>query len=106
MSPLTKFNRRTYNSPDDFFADVSLPIRNRKQLREIRQKGLISPAFQERLMMAVTAVNGCRYCSYYHAKEALKTGIEPEEIHDLLSGGISNCPENELVAVMYAQHWA
>jgi len=57
-------------------------------------------------MMAVTAVNGCRYCSYYHAKEALKTGVEPEEIRELLSGSIQNSPEDEVVAIMYAQHWA
>lgn len=101
-----KFTKRTYKSLGDFFSDISFPIRNRRRLREVRTRGLVSPAFQERLMMAVTAVNGCRYCSYYHAKEALRTGIAPEEIRELLSGGISNCPDEEAVALMYAQHWA
>ena len=101
-----KFTKRTYTNPGDLLRDISFPIRNGKRLREVREKGIISPAFQERLMMAVTAVNGCRYCSYYHAKEALKTGIETEEIRELLSGGIANCPEDETVALMYAQHWA
>ena len=57
-------------------------------------------------MLAVTAVEGCRYCSHFHAKQALKSGITPEEISRLLSGDIDNCPEEEAVAVIYAQHWA
>jgi len=103
---MTDFTKRTYKSFGDFLNDFMFPFRNRKRLREVRRKGLVSPAFQERLMMAVTAVNGCRYCSYFHAREALRTGIEPEEIRELLAGSISNCPDDEAVAVMYAQHWA
>jgi len=57
-------------------------------------------------MLAVTAVNGCRYCSYFHAKQALKSGITTEEINQLLSGDIANCSEDEAVGVIYAQHWA
>lgn len=57
-------------------------------------------------MLAVTAVNGCRYCSYFHTKQALKSGITAEEISNLLSGDVANCPQDEAVAVIYAQHWA
>lgn len=57
-------------------------------------------------MLAVTAVNSCRYCSYVHTKEALKSGLSPEEISRLLAGDIDNCPEEEAVALIYAQHWA
>jgi len=57
-------------------------------------------------MMAVTAVNGCRYCSYFHARQALERGVTPEEIAQLLTGDVANCPEEEAVAVLYAQHWA
>ena len=57
-------------------------------------------------MLAVTAVNGCRYCSYFHAKQALKSGITAKEISQLLSGDVTDCPEDEAVAVIYAQHWA
>ena len=106
MTTQGRFRKRTYSSLGDFFRDVSFPVRQRKQLREVKKKGLISPAFWERLMMAVTAVNGCRYCSYYHAKEALRAGISPEETRELLSGNIANCPADETVALMYAQHWA
>ena len=57
-------------------------------------------------MLAVTAVNGCKYCSYFHAKQALKSGLSQPEIDTLLSGSIAVCPEEENIALLYAQHWA
>jgi AhpD family alkylhydroperoxidase len=101
-----KFNKRTYGSIREFFADLCFPLRNRKRLRELKSKGLISPAFRERLVLAVTAVDGCRYCSYFHAKQALKSGVTQDEIKQLLSGDVDGCPEEEGLAVIYAQHWA
>jgi len=101
-----KFNKRTYRNLKELFTDLCFPIRNRKQLREVKNKGLLSPAFQERLMLAVTSVEGCRYCSYFHSKLALKGGISQEEIGKLLSGDFEGCPEEEAFAILYAQHWA
>ena len=57
-------------------------------------------------MLAVTSVEGCRYCSYLHTKLALKDGISQEEIGKLLSGDVEGCTEEEAVAILYAQHWA
>ena len=101
-----KFNKRKYKNIRELFVDLIFPVKNMKRLREIKKRGLLSPAFQERLMLAVTAVDGCRYCSYFHTKQALKSGIPPSEISLLLSGDIDACPEEEATAVMYAQHWA
>jgi AhpD family alkylhydroperoxidase len=101
-----KFKKRIYKNPKDIFSDLWFPIRNGSRLREITKKELISPTFRERLMLAVTAVNGCRYCSYYHAKQALKSGITAEEISSLLAGDMANCPQDEAIAVAYAQLWA
>ncbi len=99
-----KFKKKFYKNPKDLFLDLCYPIRNRKRLREASL--LIPAAFRERLMLAVTAVNGCRYCSYFHAKQALQSGIESDEIKRLLSGDIAGCPDEEVIAVIYAQHWA
>jgi AhpD family alkylhydroperoxidase len=101
-----KFNKRTYKNPKELFSDLWFPIRNGRRLQQAKKQGLITEAFQERLMLAVTAVHGCRYCSYFHAKQALKSGISSQEISRLLSGDVANCPEEEAVAVIYAQHWA
>jgi AhpD family alkylhydroperoxidase len=37
-------------------------------------------------MLAVTAVNQCRYCSYAHARMALLAGLSTEEIQALNDG--------------------
>lgn len=57
-------------------------------------------------MLAVTAVNDCRFCSYAHSKEALKHGISQAELEQLLSGDFRECPKREIPAVLYSQHWA
>ena len=101
-----RFKKRTYGSIREFFADLCFPIRHRKRLSELKSRELIAPAFRERLMLTVTAVEGCRYCSYFHARQALKSGVTQEEIGQLLSGDVDNCPEEEALAVIYAQHWA
>lgn len=66
----------------------------------------VSPAFRERLMLAVTAVTGCRYCSWAHTGAALRSGVPKDEIAGLLIGSIDNCPVEEAIALLYAQHWA
>jgi len=67
---------------------------------------VVTPAFRERLMLAVTAVNRCRYCSYAHAREALSAGISPGEIEALGQGMFAGSPTKEVPALLYAQHWA
>lgn len=57
-------------------------------------------------MLAVTSVNECRYCSYAHSREALKHGISQYELEQILSGEFKECPEREIPAILYAQHWA
>lgn len=57
-------------------------------------------------MMAVTAVNQCRYCNYYHVKESLTAGLPEEEIRKLQDGIVDDAPAEELPALLYAQHWA
>jgi len=101
-----KFQRRIYGNVGEFWADMVWPLHNRKQLRQTMRGGLVTYAFRERLMMAVTAVNQCRYCSYFHAQQSLKAGLPPEEIRQLLDGNISQAPAVELPALLYAQHWA
>lgn len=70
------------------------------------RQGQISKDFKERLMLAVTEVNNCPMCSYFHAKVALETGISPEEIEALLAGSMENVPTQELPAILFAQHYA
>lgn len=90
----------------EFFADVWFLTRKIKMVMRIMMGGVLPSAFRERLMLAVTAVYGCRYCSWLHTGEALKSGLDKGEIAGLLIGSVDNCPEDEAIALLYAQHWA
>jgi AhpD family alkylhydroperoxidase len=71
-----------------------------------RKAGLVSKEFSERIMLAVTEVNGCRYCSYFHTQVALKAGLDTDEINATLEGDFGNSPAEELPALLFAQHYA
>lgn len=57
-------------------------------------------------MLAVTEVNGCAACSFAHTKFALQEGMSKKEISAILSGELAGIPEDEIVAVLFAQHYA
>jgi AhpD family alkylhydroperoxidase len=101
-----KFNRRIYQSLPTFMADLKGVMAKRDQMKPLMRGKIINGAFRERLMLAVTAVNGCRYCSYAHARQALVEGIDEDEIKALQDGIMEDCPEDELPGLLYAQHWA
>ena len=62
--------------------------------------------FIERIMLAVTEVNGCDICSYAHTKMALESGMSNEEIQNMLDGVVSDVPKQQLLAVMFIQHYS
>jgi len=100
-----KFNRRTYHSLGDFATDLVAILRQPGELRSLLLSDRLDPAFRERLMLAVTAVNQCRYCSYAHARMALLAGLSAQEIQALQDSAIDGAPSEQLPALMYAQHW-
>lgn len=81
-------------------------IRTIKYMFRARKNKELSPKFIERIMLAVTEVNDCAICSYAHSKMALEKGMSNEEIHKMLTGILEDVPEEELTAVMFAQHYA
>ena len=101
-----QFNRRFYHNLQEINADIKAIFSKRKDIKALMRDGKISDSFRERIMLAVTEVNGCRYCQYAHAKMALEAGISHDEIKALSSGSFQNCPDEEVPALLYAQHWA
>ena len=101
---MKQFNRRLYRSFGDFITDMRTVMSQRENIRGMMRN--LDPAFRERLFLAVTQVNGCRYCSYYHAKQALLSGVTDDEVQRLGNGLLDGCPQDELTALYYAQHWA
>lgn len=75
-------------------------LKTSKKMRYMNKK------FKERIMLAITEVNGCEMCSYMHTKIALSSGMSAKNIKDILDGDTSNIPLDEAVAVMFAQDFA
>jgi AhpD family alkylhydroperoxidase len=100
------FSRRTYRSLPEALSDIRAIVGRRQQIRPLMKGETLSTAFRERLMLAVTEVNECRYCAYYHAKQALVEGLSEEELRALAEGDFGQSPREEHAALLYAQHWA
>lgn len=81
-------------------------IRSVPHMSKARRKKVFGHECIERIMLAVTEVNGCDICSYAHTKMALQAGMSNEEIQNMLSGVMSDVPSDELQAIMFAQHYA
>jgi AhpD family alkylhydroperoxidase len=106
--------------PNDFsltqklFRKRSLNWKNLRQLiyqtilnlKNMRKVSGLSKEFMERIMLAVTSVNECRYCSYYHTKIALESGCSDDEIREILGGDLSCADQYELPALAFAQYFA
>ncbi|MFP3975781.1 MAG: carboxymuconolactone decarboxylase family protein [Dehalococcoidia bacterium] len=103
---MDKFRRRTYTGLSEIIADMHATMSRFREIRPLMRGETIDPAFRERLMLTVTEVNGCRYCSYAHARQALDKGVSQEEIESLGKGMFNGSPDGEIPALLYAQHWA
>ena len=93
-------------TPIEFYRYLPGSIRAMPVMARSLRKGLIIKAFNEKIMLAVTQVNGCRYCSWFHTRVAMKEGISKAEIHTLLGGEFDGADEDEIQALLYAQHYA
>lgn len=75
-------------------------------LRAAARGGRVDKAFAERIMLAVSQVNQCRYCSFAHTRAALRAGVTEEEIRHLTAGDLQRFPQEQQVALLFAQHYA
>ena len=101
----TKFDKRVHNIKTQN-EDIKKFFAHSDAFVETMTNPIISKAFSESVSLAVTQVNGCKFCSYYHAKNALKAGMTEDEVEFLLSGGFDNAPKEQLEALLFAQHYA
>ncbi|MGD2178540.1 MAG: carboxymuconolactone decarboxylase family protein [Anaerolineae bacterium] len=103
---MREFKHRLYCSLPEVLTDLRAAMSQRETLRSVMRGEGLDAAFRERLMLVVTAVNGCRYCSYVHAREALAEGISSDEIASLGKHLFKRSPPEEVPALLYAQQWA
>ncbi len=105
MIPEKRFMKRLYKSRD-FFRLLSDLMSSAGATRKLSGEDRISKQFMERIMLAVTEVNGCRYCSYFHTQVSLMSGLNKKEIYRALEGDFEDAPKEELAALYFAQHYA
>jgi AhpD family alkylhydroperoxidase len=97
--------KKRYSVPE-LYAILVKGLRAMPRLVSARAAGLVSAHLSERIMLAVTEVNGCEVCSYAHTRMALESGMAPEEIRMLLAGNTGAIPVDESLAIVFAQHYA
>ncbi|HSM92797.1 MAG TPA: carboxymuconolactone decarboxylase family protein [Anaeromyxobacteraceae bacterium] len=90
----------------DFYDALVLLHRSVARLIANRMRPRIDGKFVERLMLAVTEVNGCAVCSWAHTGIALKKGFAQAEIDAFLSGSGAYVVPGEATAILFAQHYA
>ena len=101
-----KFNKRIFTSRI-FFKDVGFLIRKLPRIIKVLRKKQISKDFIEKIMVVVTAINGCTYCTWFHAKQAASSGISEEEVKNMLNLQFkADASDFEVSALLYAQHYA
>ena len=105
MKNETKIGKKLYSVRESYWIFYN-GIRTMKYMSKAKKNQEISPKFIERIMLAVTEVNDCAICSYAHTKKALESGMSNEEIQKMLTGIMDDVPEDEVAAVMFAQHYA
>jgi AhpD family alkylhydroperoxidase len=96
---------RFYSVPE-LYVILHQGLRTMPRLAKARKAGLLSAHFAERIMLAVTEVNGCEICSYAHTRMALESGMGMDEIRLLLAGDTGAIPADEALAIVFSQHYA
>lgn len=99
------YDKRVFG-PRSLIAHAFALVSHWPDLRAVLRRREVSRAFAEKIMLAVTQVNGCRYCNYAHSRAALRAGVSEAELRQLLALELGAFPEHEAVALAFAQHYA
>ncbi len=100
------FNRRIF-SFKQFIIDLGFNIYMLPATISMLRNKDISKAFREKIMMVVTAVNGCTYCTWFHSKRAASSGLTESEIKNLLLLQFNtNASDFEIPGLLFAQNYA
>ncbi len=100
------FKKRYLTRPQELFSMIKSMRIQAKKIKKLNENQKINPALCEKVMLTVSGVTSCLYCSYLHAKNALEKGVRDSEVIKLLNCEFGDFPENEATALLYGQHWA
>lgn len=103
---MKKFSKKVFTA-QSFIKDLGYLTFHMPQMISALSNKKISRAFIEKIMTVTTAVNGCVYCAWFHAKQAVESGISEEEVKNLMNLQFqADASDFEIVALLYAQHFA
>jgi len=101
-----RFNKKVYTF-SLFFNDIFFLISKIGEFNKLKKNTEINEVFSEKIMTVCSAVNGCVYCKWFHAKQSIKSGIPANEVKELLNLQFGTAVSDfELTGVLFAQHYA
>lgn len=100
------FQKKHY-TPRSFLVGAVRFVQNIPRLVRAKRADRVSDQFAEKIMLAVTAVNECQYCTRYHSDLARETGMDQETIDSILESDINAAVDDEeRPALVFAQQYA
>lgn len=100
------FRKKTF-SPRSLVSGIVRFATNFPRLVRAKRADRVSDRFAEKIMLAVTAVNECQYCTRYHTDLAQETGVDRETITSILENDVESAVDaDELPALLFAQRYA
>lgn len=102
----TTYDKKIF-SPGILFRDLGFLISKVPAVARAMRNPDIGKVFTGKIMMVVTAVNGCTYCTWFHAQQAVTSGMSTDEIRNMFDLQFeASATEHELPALLFAQHYA
>lgn len=103
---MKEFRRKIF-TPGLFFSDSWYVFKNIPKAVSAMRNKKVGRKFMEKIMTVVTAVNGCSYCTWFHANQAVASGLSDDEVKNMLKLQFqSDASDYELIGLLYAQHYA
>lgn len=100
------FDRKIFTARS-FIADIGYLLGHIPAIRRAMRDEALGRDFISRTMMVVTGVNGCTYCTWFHANEATRSGMSEAEILDTFNLQFeAGADPHTLPALLFAQHYA
>ncbi len=94
-------------TPSLLFSDLGYLISHGRAIGRAMKNPDVGRDFIGKIMMVVTAINGCTYCTWFHAKQAVEGGMSQEEMQSMFDLQFeASATEHELPGLLYAQHYA
>lgn len=101
-----EFRKKTFTAPA-FVVGLGRFLRNLPRLVRAQKADRVDTQFAEKIMLAVTSINECQYCSRYHTDLALEAGMDEDTIEQLLEQDVDGAvAPAERPALLFAQRYA